>query len=187
MYSITELKTGTYIELEGEPYQVIDYQHSKQARQGGVMRTTLKNLLTGNVVERSFKGADKIPPAEVGYFKAQYLYKEGDNYSFMNNETYEQFELTTAQVAESAPFLVEGANVDVQQFREKPINLKLPPSLVFTVVETVPGLKGDNATGGTKPATLETGMVVSVPLFIKEGEKIKVDTRTHAYLERFND
>lgn len=187
MYSITDLKTGVYVELDGEPFQVLDYQHSKQARQGGVMRTTLRNLLTGNVMERTFKGSDKVAPAEVNYQKCQYLYPEGESFAFMNNESYEQFSLTKAQLGEKGVYLTEGTDVDVQMYKGQPININLPPNLPFTVVETVPGVKGDNATGGSKPAKLNTGITVSVPLFIKEGDRVRVDTRTGAYMERVND
>lgn len=186
MLSNTELKTGVYIVLDGEPYQVTAYEHSKQARQGGVMRTTLRNLLTGGVVERSFKGSDKIEPADVSYQKCQYLYVEGDGCVFMNNDTYEQFTLTNEQLGDTVNYLIEGTDVDVQMFKGQAINVNLPPNLVFEVKETVPGVKGDTASGGSKPATIETGINVQVPLFVKEGDKIKVDTRNNNYIERVN-
>jgi len=186
MYSITDLKKGTYIELEGQPYQVVDYQHVKVARQAGMMTTKLKNLITGSIVEKTFKSGDKVKPGDVGYRKAQYLYPEGENFQFMRNDTYEQFVISSDVLGDATKFLVEGSDVDVQFYGDQPIGVMLSPNMVFEVVETVPGVKGDTASGGSKPATINTGLVIQVPLFIKEGEKVKVDTRTGQYVERVN-
>lgn len=187
MYQISDLKKGVCIDIDGVPYQVVEYQHIKVARQAGMMNTKLKNLVTGSIVEKTYKSGDKVKPADVGYSKAQFLYKTGDAYEFMNGNTYEQFQMTDDEIGDAKDYLIEGSDVDVQFFGERPIAILLPPSLSFEVIETVPGVKGDNATGGSKPATLNTGMVVQVPLFIKEGEKVKIDTRTGEYLSRDNE
>lgn len=186
MYQITDLKRGVCVEIDGSPYQVVDYQHVKVARQAGMMTTKLKNLVTGSIIEKTFKSGDKVKPADVGFFKAQYLYPEGTGFVFMRNDTYEQFTMDKESIGDAKPFLIEGSDVDIQFFGEQAIAVNLPPNMVFEVIETVPGVKGDNATGGSKPATLSTGLTVQVPLFVKEGDKIRVDTRTSDYLERAN-
>lgn len=187
MYQISDLKRGVCIEIDGEPYQVVDYHHVKVARQAGMMVTKIKNLNTGSISEKTFKSGDKVKPADVGYKKCQYLYPEGDGFVFMRNDNYEQFTIDKELVEDQAPYMTEGMDVDVQFFGEQPLGINLPPNMVFEVLETVPGVKGDNATGGSKPAKISTGITVQVPLFIKEGDKIKVDTRTGAYMERSND
>lgn len=186
MYQISDLKRGVCIELDGDPYQVVDYHHVKVARQAGMMVTKIKNLNTGSISEKTFKSGDKVKPADVGYVKCQYLYLEGESFVFMRNDTYEQFNIEKSLAEDEAPYMTEGMDVDVRFFGEQPLGINLPPSMVFEVVETVPGVKGDNATGGSKPATLTTGLTVQVPLFIKEGDKIKVDTREGTYVERAN-
>jgi elongation factor P len=186
MYQISDLKKGVCIDIDGVPYQVVEYQHVKVARQAGMMATKLKNLQTGSIIEKTYKSGDKVKPADVGYRKCQYLYPDGDGFMFMNAETYEQFTMSADEIGDMKEFMIEGADVDIQYFGEKPIGLLLPPNMIFEVIETVPGVKGDNATGGSKPATIVTGKVVNVPLFIQEGDKIKVDTRTGEYMERYN-
>ncbi len=184
MYQITDLKKGVYVEIDGIPMQVVDYQHTKVARQAGMMTTKLRNLITGSISEKTFKSGDKVKPADVGYKKSQFLYPVGDAYEFMRNDTYEQFSIPLEVLGDSAKFLVEGSDLDVRFYGELPIGVMLPPHMVYEVESTVPGLKGDTASGGSKPATLTNGLVVQVPLFIKEGEKISVDTSTGAYAER---
>jgi len=184
MYSLGEIRPGQTITIEGEPYLVTKAIHSKQARGAGVLKTTVKNIKTGKTIPITFQGNDKIKPAEVGFFKAQYLFQDNEGFHFMNEEDYEQFTIDAEVIDDNAVFLVEGESVDIQHYEETPINIQLAPNLVFEVTETVPGVKGDTAQGGTKPATLENGMVVQVPLFVKEGEKIRVDTRTKEYMER---
>ncbi len=184
MYSINELKTGVYVEIDGTPYQVVDYQHSKQARQGGIMRTTLRNILTGATVEKTFKGSEKVEPAEVSYVKGQFLYKDDNGYNFMDTVSYEQFWLSPDQIGDNGKYLLDGTEVDVQVYKELPVSVRLPISMNFTVVDTPPGVKGDTATGGTKPAVIQTGITVQVPLFINNGDVVKVDTRTATYTER---
>lgn len=184
MYSIGEIRPGQTITLEGEPYLVTKAIHSKQARGAGVMKTTIKNLKTGKTIPMTFQGNEKIAPAEVGFFKAQFLFNDDEGFHFMNEEDYDQFTIQAEIIDDNNVFLVEGESVDIQHFEDTPINIQLPPNLIFEVTETVPGVKGDTATGGTKPATLANGLVVSVPLFVKEGENVRVDTRTKEYMER---
>lgn len=184
MLSITDLKVGTAITLDGQPYVVTAYQQSKQARGGSVVNTKLKNLITGNSLPKTFQGNDKIEPADIGYSRAQYLYSDGTDYHFMDGESYEQFSLSGDELGDATQYLVDGTDVDIQNYDGKPIGVKLPIKMELTVTETIPGVKGNTADGGTKPATLETGLVVNVPLFIKEGEKIRVNTDTGEYVER---
>ena len=184
MYSIGEIRPGQTITLDGEPYLVTKAIHSKQARGAGVMKTTIKNLKTGKTIPMTFQGNEKIAPAEVGFFKAQFLFNDDEGFHFMNEEDYDQFTIQAEIIDNNNVFLVEGESVDIQHFEDTPINIQLPPNLIFEVTETVPGIKGDTATGGTKPATLANGLVVSVPLFVKEGENVRVDTRTKEYMER---
>ncbi len=184
MYSITDLKVGTAIEVDGEVFVVATSQHSKQARGGGVMKTTLKNLKSGSTVPKTFQGNDKIKPADVGYSKAQYLYGDDEQAYFMDNTTYEQFGLNKEVIGDAEYYLIEGEDVDIQNINEEPFNVKLPPKVNLKVESTEPGVKGDTASGGSKPATLETGLVVQVPLFINEGDVLRINTETGQYTER---
>lgn len=184
MYSITDLKSGVSINLEGAPYEVVKYQHSKMGRGGAVLRTTLKNLLTGNNVERTFHGEDKFVPANLATRKSQFLYKEGNNYVFMDLETFEQFHLPATTVAFSSNFLMDGQEVDLLTFEDQPINLRLPMKMVFKVVEADPAVKGDTANNPSKNVKLETGLELRVPMFVNQGDSIIVDTRDGTYIER---
>jgi elongation factor P len=184
MYTLKDLKSGLVIQIDGEPYIVLKAEFSKQGRQGGVSATKLKNLVTGSAIQKTFQGSDKIEPADVGYRHVQYLYGDESSHTFMDLTDYNQFELSTDVVGEASDYLVDGMELDVQVFKEKPIGIKLASTVILEVVETPPGVKGDTATGGTKPATLNSGLVVQVPLFIKEGEKIKVNTERKEYVER---
>lgn len=184
MYSLGELRVGHSIVVDNEPYLVTSCQHSKQARGTGVLKTTLKNLKTGATVPRTFQGNDKLPPADVGYFKAQYLYSSGDSYEFMNSENFEQFSLSSEILGDDGDFLQEGEEVDIQHFEGTPIRVQLPPTLKFVVMETPPGVKGDTAQGGTKPAKLANGISVQVPLFVNEGDTIQINTATKEFQKR---
>ena len=167
MYVIAELKPGRAVVVDGDPYLITWNQFSKQGRQGGVMATKLKNLKNGNVLQKTFQGNDKLEPADVGYRKVQYLYgDEKDGYTFMDLNTYDQFVLGSDTVGDSAKYFVEGQEVDALVFEENPIGIQLPSTVGLKVIETPPGVKGDTATGGTKFAELESGLKVSVPLFI---------------------
>lgn len=184
MLSINDLRIGTIIEMGGQPYIVVFSQHSKQARGGAVMRTKLKNILTGQVKEETFQGNDRIQEADISRGKAQYLYNSGGEYYFMNNNSYEQFNLGEDILGDQSSYLVEGMEVDVLNFNNQPVSVELPNSLPLKVVEAEPGLRGDTASGGTKKAKLETGIIIQVPLFIEEGDIVRVDTRDGRYLER---
>lgn len=184
MYSITDLKNDTKITLDGEPYVVTKYEHSKMGRGGAVVRATLKNLKSGATLNRTFQGSDKIEPADITNTKAQYTYSDGDVYYFMDEESFEQFEFSEDVLGDTKYFLIEGKTVDVMNYNGIPINVTVKPKVELTVVETVPGVKGDTVSGGGKPATLETGLVIQVPLFINEGDVVRVNTAEKSYVER---
>lgn len=184
MLGITDLKNNVKIELDGEPYVVAEYQHSKMGRGGAVMKTKLRNLRTGAVVSKTFQGNDKIKPASLDSRVAQFLYGEGDAYTFMDTTTYEQFTVPGKVAGESARFLKEGLEVDLLEFKGQIIAVDLPIKVEYKVTETDPGLKGDTVSGGSKPAVLESGAKITVPLFVQTGDRVRVDTRTGNYLER---
>ena len=154
MYSIAELKPGRAIIFDGDPYMITWSQFSKAARQGGVMATKMKNLITGSVVQKTFQGSEKIQPADVGYRKVQYLYGGEGTHTFMDLQTYDQFELTDDILGDSAKFLMDGQEVDAQVFQENPIGIKIPSAIDMKVKETIPGVRGDTATGGTRVGLL---------------------------------
>lgn len=184
MLSIAALKVGTKIKLNGEPFRVVASQFSKTGRQGGVMAVKIKNLRTGNVLAKTFQGSEKIEEAEVYLNKAQFLFHDAEGYHFMHTENYEQFTLATEALGESGQFLKDGMECDLLYFEDQPINVNLPPKMNFEVLETPPGVKGDTASGGTKEAKLDCGIKVQVPLFIKEGDEVRVNTETLEYVER---
>ena len=186
MLTLSGIKVGKKIIIEGEPFVVLFAQHSKMGRAGAVLRTKLKNLITGATINKTFQGADKIAPAEITTQKAQYLYADGQNHYFMNGDTYEQFELSAEVIGENSKFLTEGTEIDVLYFGESAINIELPVKMDFKVIEAPPAVKGNTADGGSKQVTIETGIKVNVPLFIKTGDKIRVNTQTGEYSERAN-
>ncbi len=184
MLGITDLKVGKTIVLDSDPWQVMWNQHSKSARGAGVMRTKLKNLVSGAVVDRTFQGAEKFEGADMRYGKAQFLYAAGDQFDFMDQETFETHSFERSVLGDTAHFLVEGMDVDLQFFNDAPINVKMPPKMTFEVTQTDPGVTGDRAQAGTKPATLETGYIAQVPQFIKVGDKVVINTDSGDYMER---
>lgn len=184
VYGHTDLKIGVLVEIEGAPYRVTDYSHHAMGRGGAVVQVKLKNLLTGGVVEKSFRGSDKIQPADVSRVNMQMLYRDGDNLVFMNNETYDQETVAADVLGDQAKYVADGTTVGLQIFNDRVIGLEIPNAVVLEVTETEPGAKGDTATTALKPATLETGVTVNVPLFINEGDKVKVNTLSGAYLAR---
>ncbi len=186
MYTITDLKPGRAITIDGEPFLILSSQFGRKSQSKANMQTKLKNLKTGAIVARNFQGSEKIEPAEVGYRHVQYLYGNQGARTFMDLETYDQFDLTDESLGDLTEFLIDGLEVDALMYEENAIGIQLPVTVVMKVVESMPGVKGDTATGGTKPATLESGVVVSVPLFINEGDKVKVNTETREYIERAN-
>jgi elongation factor P len=184
MYSTAEFRKGLRIEIEDKPYLIVDFQHVKPGKGGAFIRTKLKNLLNGRVTDQTFRSGEKVGRPDLEEKDMQFLYREGDKFVFMDNESYDQVELTTEQVGEQAQFLQENINLKILNYRQEPIGLELPTFVELTVTATDPGFKGDTASGGNKPATLETGFVIQVPLFIAEGDKLRIDTRTGAYIER---
>ncbi len=183
-YSTSDFRRGLKIEWEGKPYEVLEYQHSKVAKGQATVRTKLRDLITGRVLEVNFRSGDKFERPDLEEKEMQYLYQEGDRYVFMDLEDYDQIYLTREQLGEAWKFLQENINVSVLYYRGKPIGVELPNTVELRVVETEPGVRGDTVSGGSKPAKLETGAVVQVPLFINEGDLIRVDTRTGEYVER---
>ncbi len=184
MLSLTEVKSGKKIILGGEPFVVVEYLHSKIGRGGAVLRTKLQNLITGNMLEHTFQGADKIEEAEITKSHAQYLYQEGKNFLFMDTESYDQFEMSEQVLGKGKEYLIEGTEVLVLNWNGNPINIELPAKVTLLVTDAPPGLKGDTASGGDKVVTTETGLQVTTPLFVKEGDKIIVNTETGNYVSR---
>ncbi|MEC4677108.1 MAG: elongation factor P [Nitrospirota bacterium] len=184
MISTSDFRKGLKVEFKGDPYEVVDFQHVKMGRGGAIVRTKLKNLRTGGVVEESFRSGEKLPPPELEEKKMQYLYMQDDLYYFMDSETFEQIPLTAGQLGDSKQFLKESMDVKILSYKGEPLNVELPIFIELVVATTEPGFKGNTASGSGKPATLETGAVVRVPFHINEGDAIKVDTRTSEYIER---
>ncbi|KAA3663328.1 MAG: elongation factor P [Calditrichaeota bacterium] len=184
MASTADFRTGFTFELDGGVWSIIDFQHVKMGRGGAICRTKLKNVKTGRVLEKTFRSGEKVKDVMVMRHKMQFLYRSGEAFVFMDNETYEQLEISDELVGDAEKFMKEGDVVDIMQVESEPVALELPISVELKITQTDPGLKGDTASGGGKPATLETGAVVTVPLFLSEGEVIRVDTRTGAYIER---
>jgi elongation factor P len=182
--STADFRKGLKIELEGEPYIISDFLHVKPGKGGAFVRTKLKSLVTGNVIDRTFRSGEKVQTPSLEEKTMQYLYHEGDTYHFMDSDTYEQITLAGNLLGEDSNFLQENVEVKILFHNEQPIGVELPFFVELTIVQTEPGVKGDTASGGTKPATVETGAVIQVPLFLNEGDVIKVDTRTGAYIER---
>jgi elongation factor P len=184
MYSTAEFKKGLKIELDGVPYAIVDFQHVKPGKGGAFVRTKLKSLLTGRVLDQTFRSGEKVKRPDLMEREMQYLYREGDRFCMMDNETYEQIMLTEDQVGEARLYLTENLDVNILFFNQQPVAVEVPLFVELEVAQTEPGVKGDTAAGGTKPATLESGVTIQVPLFISEGERVKVDTRTGTYIER---
>ena len=184
MYTITDLKPGRAVTIDGEPYLVVASVFGRKSQSKANMQCKLKNLKTGQVMARNFQGAEKIEQADVGYRHVQFLFDDQDSCTFMDLETYDQFALQKSDLGDQISYLIDGLEVDALMYDEKPIGIKLPSTVTFTVKETIPGVKGDTATGGGKPAKLDTGLTVTVPLFINEGDKIIVNTESGEYKER---
>jgi elongation factor P len=186
MISSNDFRTGVTIELDGSVWKVIEFLHVKPGKGSAFVRTKLKNAQSGNVLERTFRAGEMLPQATLEKNTMQHTYKEGDNYIFMDMSTYEEATLNAAQIGSRVKYIKEGMEVSVVNWGEKIIDVELPNTVVMLVTETDPGLKGDTATGGTKPATIETGAMIMVPLFVNQGDKIKIDTREDSYLGREN-
>ena len=184
MATTNDLKNGLVLNLDGELWAVVEFQHVKPGKGGAFVRTTLKNVLSGKVVDKTFNAGTKVDTATVAKRTMQYLYADGEGYVFMDLETYDQITVPGGTVGEAANYLLPEAEVVVATHEDLPLYIELPTSVVLEVTYTEPGLQGDRSTGGNKPATVETGATVQVPLFITTNEKIKVDTRDGRYLGR---
>ena len=180
----SQFRNGLKIELDGEPFVIVYFQHVKPGKGGAFVRTKVKNLKTGRVLDRRFRAGEKVEAADIDDRKMQFLYRDGDQLVFMDSDSYDQIPFSSDQVGDAKKYLIENLDVDVLFWRGQPINIELPAFIQAAVSQCEPGMKGDTASGATKPATLETGAVVQVPLFVKEGERIRVDTRTGEYVER---
>lgn len=182
--STNDLKNGMTLELDGILFQVVEFQHVKPGKGGAFVRTKLRNVKSGAVVEKTFNAGVKVGLAIVERKTMQYLYADAEDKVFMDMESFEQVHVPAEVLGDASRFLAEGAEAQVSMYQGVPIAAELPPSVVLAIVETDPGVKGDTRTGALKPATVDTGAVVQVPLFLEQGEKIKVDTRSGVYIER---
>ncbi len=179
-----DLKTGITLELDNGLFQVVEFQHVKPGKGGAFVRTKLRNVKSGNVFDRTFNAGIKIEQAIINRDEMQFLYRDGDDYVFMNNDSYEQMNVPPAALGEATDYMVEGMTAQVAFFNGEIIGVEIPASVELTIAETEPGVQGDRVSGARKPATLETGKVVQVPLFVETGEKIRVDTRSGEYMTR---
>ncbi len=184
MISATDLRKGVTFELDGELYRVLEYQHSYIGRGSANVRTKLRNLRTGRNIDRTFSASEKLQDVRLELRQVQFLYRDGDLYYFMDTETYEQPALSTDVLEDRVDYLKEGLILSLSMHEGQPAEIELPVTVELEVAQTEPGMKGDTATGATKRATLETGLIVQVPLFVEEGDIIRVDTRTGEYLTR---
>lgn len=184
MLETSDFKNGVIFENDGAVYQLVWFQHHKPGKGGAVMRTKIRNVHTGSIVEKTFKSGEKFKEITMTRRKKQYLYNDGQNYTFMDTETFDQFEVSKEKIGEAAHFLKENMEVDALYLEDKFLTLDMPASVELKVTQTMPGVRGDTVSNVTKPATVETGVEVAVPLFIKEGDVIKVDTRSGEYTGR---
>lgn len=184
MISVNDFRNGVTVELDGQAYQVVEFQHVKPGKGAAFVRAKMKNVQTGATVERTFRGGEKLPKAHLDRREMQYLYSDGDGYVFMDNENYEQTTITRNQIGDGVKWLLENMTISVLIFQNNIIGIELPNFVELEVTDTEPGIKGDTATGATKNATLETGAVVQVPLFVNTGDRLRIDTRTSQYMER---
>jgi elongation factor P len=182
--STGEIKRGMTIELDGNLYQVVEFQHIKLGRGSAQMRMKLRNVRKRDLIEKTFQAGDRFQRARLDHRNVQFMYHDGTHYHFMDTASYDQIALGEDQLGDAVNYLTDGMTVLLSEYEGDPIGVEMPTSVVLTVTETDLGLKGDTATGATKPATVETGLRVNVPLFVERGDRIKVDTRTGEYLER---
>lgn len=184
MIDVNELRSGVTFELDGALYRVIEYQHHKPGRGKATIRTKVRDLRTGNTIEKTFNSGDRVQDIRLDYRTAQYLYREDHLFTFMDTETYEQPTLSIETLGEAVPYLTEGLEVKLTFHGSEPLDIELPSAVDMQVTEAETGVKGDTATGATKTVTTETGLTVNVPLFVEAGDRIRVDTRTGAYVTR---
>ena len=183
-YSTAQFRKNLKIEIEGEPFTIVDFQHVKPGKGGAFVRTKMKSLITGNVLDKTFRSGDKVDVPDLEEKKMSFLYQDETGYCFMDSQTYDQMTLTKDQMGDALGYLKENVEVEVLLHNGKAIGIELPMFLNLKIIETDPGLKGNTASGGSKPAKLETGITIQVPLFVSTGEVVKVDTRTGYYIER---
>lgn len=187
MISSNDFRPGVTIEIDGDAYQVLEFQHVKPGKGAAFVRTKMKNVRTGSTVERTFDAGEKVPKAHLDRRDMQYLYNDGESYIFMDEENYEQLPITEEQLGDGKKFLIENMTCSVLFYKDDIMGIDLPGQVTLTVTETEPGIKGDTASGGTKPAILETGAKVNVPFFINEGDRLRINTKTGEYIERAKD
>ena len=186
MATTNDLKNGLVLNLDGQLWSVVEFQHVKPGKGGAFVRTKLKNVLSGKVVDKTFNAGTKVDTATVDKRDMQYLYRDGEDFVFMDTDTFEQLTVTDAVVGDAAKFMLENQMATIALHEDAPLYVELPASVILEITYTEPGLQGDRSTGGTKPATVETGHEIQVPLFLETGTKVKVDTRTGGYLGRVN-
>lgn len=187
MATTADIKNGIVLIIDGQLWQVVEFQHVKPGKGGAFVRTKLKNIVQGKTVDRTFNAGSKIETAVVDRREYQYLYNDGDSYVFMDNDTFDQINVPATVVGDAAQFMLEQQQVQIALYESEPLYVELPASVVLEITYTEPGLQGDRSNAGTKPATLETGAEIQVPLFVDQGTKVKVDTRSGDYLGRVND
>jgi elongation factor P len=184
MIDVNQLRRGTTFRFDGEIYRVIEYQHYKPGRGKAVIRTRIRNLRTGVTLDKNFISGDRVEDIRIDRTEVQYLYRDGELYYFMNSETFEQTVLSVAALGDSVPYLIDNLTLHITSFEGEPLDVELPTTVDLQVVESPLAIAGDTATGATKTVTLETGLQITVPLFVSEGDTIRVDTRTGQYLTR---
>jgi len=184
MYSTTDFKKGLFIEVDGVPYKILEFQHVKPGKGNAFVRTRMHNLITNNVLEKTFKSGDKVGEPDLQHRRMQFLYKDGNGYQFMDLDSFEQTELEKDSVGDAKDYLKENLEIEVLYYKGKPIGLQLPNFVTLKVTYCEPAIKGDTVSGGGKPATVETGMTVTVPFHVKQDDTLKIDTRTGEYVEK---
>ena len=184
MINVGEIKKGIMIELDSQLYQIVEFQHIKMGRGSAQVRLKLRNIKTGGIVDRSFQATEKFQRVRLDHRTVQYMYSDGDTYHFMDTESFDQIALSRVILGDAVNYLKDGITLELLSYNEAPIGVELPITVDLKIEQTEPGFRGDTATGGTKPAVVETGLTVQVPLFVQQGETIRVDTRTGEYLER---
>ncbi|MBK6917010.1 MAG: elongation factor P [Deltaproteobacteria bacterium] len=183
---VSELKKNSKVDIDGVPFVVVEFQFVKPGKGQGLYKCRIKNMITGAVIDRTWRSGERFEPANVESKKMQYLFSSGESFTFMDNATYEQVEMAADLIGDDKWFLLDNIEVEVLFYNERPVGVSLPSHVVMEIVDSEPGVKGDTATNVTKQATVSTGYAVAVPIFIKVGERIKIDTRTGAYIERVN-
>lgn len=186
MYETGDFRKGLKIEFEGYPYIITDFQHVSPGKGAAFTRTKMKNLLTSNTIERNIRSGEKVGVPNIEEKQYQYMYADAEGFHMMEQKTFEQIALSEEQVGDRRNYFQEGATISVLFYNDRPITVEVPTFVVLTIVETQPGIRGDTVTGGSKPAKLETGAVVNIPMHLNEGDKIKVDTRDNSYVEKVN-